>query len=102
MANVNANQPPPQPAWRAISPLNITTPLHAVPQNFNKALPKFEPNEGIRADDHLQIFSLALEGLQVAEHEDVVCILFPHTLEGKATSWYFALQENSITNWNNF
>ena len=73
-----------------------------MPQNSDKALPKFEPNEGILTDDHLQNFYLALEGLQVVEHEDVVCRLFPHTLKGKAASWYFALQENSITNWNNF
>ena len=53
-------------------------------------------------DDHLQSFYLDLEGLQAAEHEDVVCRLFPHTLKGKATSWYFALQGNSITNWNTF
>ena len=31
MANVNANQPPPQPSWRARSPLNMTPPLHDFP-----------------------------------------------------------------------
>ena len=41
MENVNANQPPPPPSWRDISPLNITPPLHVMPQNFDKALPKF-------------------------------------------------------------
>ena len=53
MANVNANQPPPQPAWRARSPLNLTPPLHDMPQSFDKILPKFEPSEGILVDDHL-------------------------------------------------
>ena len=53
-------------------------------------------------DDHLQSFYLALEGLQEEEHEDIVCILFPHTLKGKEASWYFSLQENSIPNWNTF
>ena len=56
----------------ARSPLNLTAPLHAMPQNFDKSLPKFEPNEGIFVDDHLQSFYLALEGLQAIEHEDVV------------------------------
>ena len=102
MANVNANKPPPPPAWRDRSPLNLTHPLHAMPRNFNKSWPKFEPNEGILVDDHLQSFYLALEGLQAAEHEDVVCTLFPHTLKGNVASWYFSLQENSITNWNTF
>ena len=91
MANVNANQPPPPPSWRARSPLNLTPPLHAMPHNFDKALPNFEPHERILVDDHLQSFYLALEGLQAVEHEDVVCRLFPHTLKGKSASWYFSL-----------
>ena len=91
MTNVNANQPPPPPAWRARSSLNLTPPLHAMPQNFDKALPKFEPNEGILVDDHLQSFYLDLEGLQEAEQEDVVCRLFPHNLKVKLASWYFYL-----------
>ena len=73
-----------------------------MPQSFGKALPKFEPNEGIVVDDPLQSFYLDLEGLQAVEHEDVVYILYPHTLKGKETSWYFFLPENSITNWNTF
>ena len=56
-----------------------------MPWNFDKALPKFEPNEEILVDDHLQIFYPALEGLQEAEHEYVVCRLFPHTLKRKTT-----------------
>ena len=52
-------------------------------------------------DDHLQSFYLALEILAV-EHEDVVCRLFPHTFETKASSWYFGLQANYITNWDTF
>ena len=99
---MNANQPPPPHAWRDRSPLHLTPPLHVMPQNFNKALPKFEPNEGILMEHHLQSFYLDLEGLQAAEHEYVVCRLFPHTLKGKETSWYFSLQANSITNWNTF
>ena len=60
MANVDANQPPPHPAWRARFLLNLTPPLHSMPLNFDKALPKFEPNEGILVDDHLQCFYVAL------------------------------------------
>ena len=101
MANVNANHPPPPPAWRDRSLLNLTPPLHDMPMNFDQSFPKFEPNEGIFVDDHLQSFYLDLEGLQV-EHEDVVYRLFPRTLKFKAVSWYFALQENSIPNWNTF
>ena len=102
MANVNTNPPPPPPAWRARSPLNLTPPLHGLPQDFDKMLPMFEPGEGVLVDDHLQIFYPAIEGLRSGEHEDVVCRLFPHTLKGKAALWYFALPANSITDWNTF
>ena len=57
----------------------MTPPLHDLPQDFDKILPNFDPSEGILVDDHLQSFYLAIEGLRAGEHEDVVCMLFPHT-----------------------
>ena len=72
--NVNANQPmnpKPPPSWRARTPLKLATPLHALPENAEKALPKFDLGKGISMDDHLQIFYLDLE-LLAMEHEDVV------------------------------
>ena len=62
MAGVIVNQPNPLPAWRARSPLNLTPPLHNLPQYFDKLLPKFDPEERIAIDDHLQSFYLAVEG----------------------------------------
>ena len=106
MAGVNANHPfnPPNPplAWKARSPLNLTPPLHDLPQAFEKMLPKFDPNEKMLVDDHLQSFYLAIEGLRAGEHEDVVCRVFPHTLKGAATSWYFGFPANSIPDWDTF
>ena len=85
MVGVNANQPlnPPNPplAWKSRSPLNLTPPLHDLPQAFEKLLPKFDPNEKVVVDDHLQSFYLEIEGLRVGEHEDVVCRLFTHPLK---------------------
>ena len=40
--------------------------------------------------------------LMNVEHEDVVCRLFPHTLQGKATKWFFNLTLGSITSWEKF
>ena len=37
--------------------------------------------------------------LMNVEHEDVICILFLHTLQGKATKWFFNLPPGSITSW---
>ena len=62
MAGVNVNQPNPLPAWRARSPLNLTPPLHNLPQAFDKLLPKFDPEERIVVDDNLQIFYLSVKG----------------------------------------
>ena len=80
MAGINANQPPnppnPPPTWKARSPLNIALPLHDLPQAFEKTLSKFDPNDNILVDDHLQSFYLAIEGLKAREHKDVVCRLF--------------------------
>ena len=45
---------------------------------------------------------MAIEGLRAGEHEDVVYILFPHTLKGAVASWYFALPTNSIIEWDTF
>ena len=64
MAGINVNHPNPLLAWRARSPLNLTPPLHNLPQAFDKLLPKFDPEERIDVDDHLQSFYLALEGLR--------------------------------------
>ena len=82
MANVNTNQPNPPLAWRARSHLNLTPPLHDLPQYFEKMLPNFDPSENILVDDHFQSFYLAIEGLRVGDHEDVVCRLLLHTLKG--------------------
>ena len=59
MAGINVNHPNPPPTWKARSPLNLTPPLHNLPQAFEKLLPKFDPDEKISVDDHLQ--SLYLE-----------------------------------------
>ena len=61
MAGVNANQPPnppnPPPAWKYRSPLNLTPPLHDLPQAFEKMLPKFYPSEKILVDDQCKVFT---------------------------------------------
>ena len=100
----NSNQPiNPNPplAWRARTPLNLAAPLHALPQNDEKELPKFDPGKGISVDDHLQSSYLDLELLSM-EHEDVICRMFPCTFEAKAYAWYFGLQGNLIADWDSF
>jgi hypothetical protein len=40
--------------------------------------------------------------LMNVKHEDVFCRLFPHTLQGKTTKWFFNLSPRSITHWQKF
>ena len=88
--NENQANPPPIPAWRARTPLKLAPPVHALPHNYEKTFLRFDLGEGVFVDDHLQIFFLPLEALAI-EYEDVVCRIFPHTLKGKAMSFYFGL-----------
>ena len=56
----NANQPinpNPPPAWRARKPLNLAPPLHALPHNAEKALPKFDLGKGISVPHANFLFS---------------------------------------------
>ena len=82
-------------------PLNLAAPLHDFPKNPEKFLPKFGPRKGVSIEDHLRIFYLSLNLLNVKD-EDVVCIIFQYTFEPKAYSQYFSLQANSIVNWDDF
>ena len=36
------------------------------------------------------------------QHEDVVCILFPYTFVGQASTWFFSLAAGSIASWQQF
>ena len=35
-------------------------------------------------------------------HEDVVCRLFPYSLKGQNSTWYFALDFGTINSWDDF
>ena len=55
--NPNENQANPHAlAWRDRTPLQLAPLVHALPQNYEKELPRFDPWEGTSVDDHLQSF----------------------------------------------
>jgi hypothetical protein len=68
---------------------------------LEKFLPKFDPDRKDSAEDHVKKFLLSVR-LQSIRHEDVVCRLFPLTFENRASTWFFSLEEASITNWRTF
>ena len=86
-----------QPTWRDRTPLSLDSPLHDFPKHLYRVLPNFYLGRGISAEYHLKSFYLALELLNV-EDEDVVRRLISYIFEPSASSWFFSLQANSITN----
>ena len=74
---------------------------HALPKNAERVLPKFDLEQGDIVDNHIHSFFLVVRMLGVAD-EDVVCRLFPFTLIGVASTWYFSLRIGSITLWGTF
>ena len=87
--------------WLTIDSISIPGPTHPLPKKPQKFLPKYDPDDDISPEHHIKQFMDALKLMNV-EHEDVVCRLFPHTLQGKATKWFFNLAPGSITSWDKF
>jgi len=89
------------PCWRAQGALNLAGTLHEIPRKYDKFLPKFDPDKPGSPKDHLNNFFITTH-LQNVQHEDVVCRLFPYTFSTKASTWYFSLPPESITEWDDF
>jgi len=74
---------------------------NALPENPEKWLPKYNPDDALPAKEHLNNFMLAMN-LNGVAHEDVLIRLFPYTFQGSTGSWYFSLLAGSIRDWDNF
>ena len=75
--------------------------LHPFPSHPDKWLPKFNPDNGLLAEEHINNFMLSIN-LNGVFKEDAVVRLFPYTLQGAAESWYFLLPLGSINSWDAF
>lgn len=95
-----AGNPPPRP-WPNPGVVRMTTPLSQLPNHLERWLPKFNPNNGRLAEDHINNFILFVNLNGVTE-EDAVVRLFPYSLQGASGSWYFSLPSCSINNWDTF
>ena len=58
------------PRWLTINPLSISGPQNDLPKNPEKLLPKFDPDDDILPEDHINKFNLNLNLMNV-KHEDV-------------------------------
>lgn len=79
----------------------MARPLHQFPAHLEKWLPKFNPDNGLLAEEYINNFMLSINLNEVVE-EDAVVRLFSYTLQGVVGSWYFSLLSSSINSWDAF
>ena len=72
-----------------------------MPRHPKKHLPKFDPENGTLAEDHISKFYLALQ-IMIMKYDEVACRLFPHTLENKVATLYHSLPMAFIRTWQEF
>ena len=80
------------------APLALPQVLNDMPQDYLKILPKFNGENEIDAQKHLETFCSFADNFNV-EHLDVVLRLFVQSLDGEAIKWFKTLGDRSITTW---
>ncbi len=75
----------PQTPWNNPRAVLMPVPLSQIPTHPEKWLPKFNPESGMLAEEHINNFMLSIN-LNGVTNEDVVFRLFPYTLQGAARS----------------
>ena len=83
-------EPPPPPIFFTkvavrYAPLVLPTPLHNLPENYIKNLPKFTGEGDLTTTKHINFFDQFADILGL-EHEDVYSRLFVQNFEGKGTN----------------
>jgi len=84
--------------WMAQGPLTLPGNLHRMPRHFENLLSKFDPNNKTKVQDHIDNLYMHLLMLE-AQYNDVACIIFPFTLEGRVATCYHSMRINSIHGW---
>jgi hypothetical protein len=77
------------------TPLVLPVPLHDLPENYMKNLPKFRGEGDLTATEHINFFDQFVDIL-VIEHEDVYSHLLVQTFEGQVRTWFRSLPPGSI------
>lgn len=85
-----------QNPWNNPGAVLMPAPLSQILTHPEKWLPKFNPEAGMLAEEHINNFMLSIN-LNGVVNEDAVVRLFPYTLQGTARSWYLSLPFGSIT-----
>ena len=100
MKTTTMAQNTPRP-WTNPRAVRMAGPLHPLLAHPQKWLPKFNPDNGLLAKEHINNFMLSIN-LNAIVEEDAVVRLFPYTLQGSTGSWYFSLPSGSINSWDAF
>jgi hypothetical protein len=77
------------------APLVLPVPLHYLPENYMKNLPKFTGEGDLTAAKHINFFN-QFEDILGLKHEDVYSHLFFQTFEGQVRTWFRSLPLGSI------
>jgi hypothetical protein len=92
--------PPPPPiiftkVFARYSPLVLPVPLHDLPENYMKNLPKFTGEGDLTTTEHIKIFNQFVDILGL-EHEDVYSRLLVQNFEGQMRTSFQGLPAGSI------
>jgi hypothetical protein len=91
-------QPPPRVFTNVAAkyaPLVLPVPLHDLPENYMKNLPKFIGEGDLTTTEHINLFNQLADILGL-QHEDVYSHLFVQTFEGQVRTWFQNLPPGSI------
>jgi hypothetical protein len=77
------------------APLVFPVPLHDLPENYIKNLPKFTGEGDLTTPEHINFFDQFADILAI-EHEDVYSRLLVQTFEGQVRTWFQTLPAASI------
>jgi hypothetical protein len=77
------------------APLFLPVPLHDLPKNYMKILPKFTGEGDLTTQEHINFFDQFSDILRI-EHEDVYSRLLVQTFEGQVRTWFRALATGSL------
>ena len=69
------------------APLVLPVPLHDLPENYMKNIPKFTGKGDLTAQEHI-IFFAQFANILGLEHEDVYSRLLVQTFEGQVRTWF--------------
>ena len=78
------------------APLNLPTPLSAIPTGYYlKYMPNFTGEGDFIAEENLEAFYSYVENINI-EQEDVWTRVFVHSLDGRARKWFKEFPAGSI------